>query len=146
MDLRKASRRATAERRRERAADEGDVAMAKGGQVLHALANALAVVDFEDADIGQVGSGIDKDERELALDELLDQVFFDAEGHHGNAVDVALQHAADERLGAGRFVVGGADQHFVSLGHGEVFELLHQLGEKRIGDFRDDEAQHAAAA
>ena len=114
----------------QRAADEDNVPMAKSGQVLHSLANSLAIVDLEDADVGQVGPGIHKHQRELALDELLNQFFLDAEGHHRHAVHIALQHAADQRLGPGRFVVGGADQHFISLRHGQVLKLLHKLGEE----------------
>lgn len=76
----------------------------------------------------------------------MDQVFFNAEGHYGDAVNVALKHAADEGLGALRLVAGGADEDFVALGDGEVFELLDQFGEKRVGDLGDDEAEHVAAS
>ena len=84
----------------QRPADEGDLAMAKRREMLHRLANSLSVVDLEDADIGQVRSGIDEHKRKCTLNELLDQFLFDAEGHDGHAVDAALQHAADERFGA----------------------------------------------
>ena len=106
MDLRKASRRATAERRRSGPVMKAMRAVAERGEVLYGLADALAVIDLEDADVGQVGAGIHKDQRELALHQLLDQLLFNAEGHDGHAIDVALQHAADERLGARRLVVG----------------------------------------
>ena len=130
----------------QRAADERDLAMAERGKVLDCLANSFAVVHFENADVWQVGAGIDKDERELAFDEFLDQFFFDAEGHDGDAVDAALEHAADERLGAHRIVVRGADEDFVALRDGEILKLLDQLREKWICDLRNDEAEHAAAA
>ena len=55
----------------QRAADESDVAMAERGQVLHSLANSLAIIDLEHADIGLGGSGIHKDQRKLAFHELL---------------------------------------------------------------------------
>ena len=80
------------------------------------------------------------------LNELLDQFLFDAEGHDGDTVDTALQHAADERLGAGGFVVRGADEDLVALLDGEILKLLHEFGEKWIGDLRDHEAEEAAAA
>jgi hypothetical protein len=39
-----------------------------------------------------------------------------------------------------------SDEHLVALRDGQVLKLLHQLGEKGIGDFRDDKAEHATAA
>ncbi len=115
-------------------------------EMLHGFANSLSVVDLENANVRQIGPRIDKHQRKRTLDELLDQFLFDAEGHDGDAVDTALQHAADERLGAGGFVVCGADEDLVALLDGEILELLHQFGEKWIGDLRDHEAEDAAAA
>ena len=120
--------------------------MAERGQVLHCLANSLSIIHLEHPDIGQVRSGIYKHQRKLALHQLPHQFLFDAEGHYGHAVHVTLQHAANQRLGAGRFVVGGTDQNFVALGNGKVFKLLNQLWKKWVGDLRNNEAQHAAAA
>ena len=45
----------------QRAGDEGDLAVAEGGEVLDGLTDSLCVIDFEDADVGQVGAGVDED-------------------------------------------------------------------------------------
>src|ERR1039458_1059150 len=104
--------------------EEGDGAMAERGQMLQGLPNSLAIVHFDYADVGQVWSRIHEDQRELAFHQPLHQILFDAEGHDGHAVHVALQHAANQRLGASRFVVGGTDQHLIPLGDSKVFKLL----------------------
>src|ERR1039458_8694202 len=106
------------------AGNESDAAMAEGGQMLYGLTDSFGIVDLEDANVWQAGAGVDKNEGKLALNQLLDQILFNAEGHDGDAVDVALEHAADERLGAFRLIAGGTDEDFVPLGDGEVFELL----------------------
>ncbi len=50
-----------------RSADEGDVAMSEGCQMLHTLTYAMAVVDLEEADAGALRAYIDKDERYFAF-------------------------------------------------------------------------------
>ena len=87
-------------------ADEGNAAVAKRCQMLHSLADSLCVVHLEDVNIRQDGAGIHKDQRKLALHQLLYQILFDAESHYRNAVHIALQQAPHEALSAGRVVVG----------------------------------------
>ena len=80
------------------------------------------------------------------LHELVEHGFLFAEGHHGDSVDLALQHAA-RACGQHRGIaVGGAHQNFVAARHRDLFEALDQLGEEGIGDVFDDDAEQAAAA
>ena len=129
---------------RERAADEADVAMAEHGEVLDAFVDAGAVVDGEDTIEGACGGGVDEDERDVFGGETIQEEVFDAEGHDGDAVDLALEHAAGAEFHGLGFVVGGADEDFVAAGDGDVFEILNEFGEEGVGNFRDDEAEQAA--
>ena len=130
----------------ERPADKGDVAVAESSEMLHALADSLAVVDDESAHERTGRAGIDEDHGDVARAELLEQRLLDAEGHDGDAFDVALEHAADTGGHAGEVVVGGADEDFVSVGDGDFFEALDELGEKRVGDLGDEQAEEACAS
>ena len=64
---------------------------------------------------------------------------------HGDAVNLALQHAADTAAEHDRVAVGGADENLISVGDGDLFEALDQLGEEGIGDVLNDDAENAAA-
>ena len=64
--------------------------MAERSQMLHGLTNSLGIIDLEYADVVHGRSGVHEDQGELALDEHLHQLFFDAEGHDGDAIHIAL--------------------------------------------------------
>ena len=129
-----------------RPADEGDVSVPQRGEMLHALADAVVVIHFEQADARPLRPNVDEDEGHIAFGELIEQRLFDAEGHDGYAFDFALEHAADAMRHSPGIVVGGADEDFVAVFDGDIFESLDQLGEEWVGDFRDDEAEDLAAA
>ena len=65
---------------------------------------------------------------------------------HGHAFDFALEHAADAGGQDGGIAVGGTDEDFVSVGDGDLFEALDQLGKEGVGDVFNDDAEEAAAA
>src|SRR5580704_555483 len=131
--------------KRQRAADEGDISMPQGGEVLHALQYAVVVVDFEHADARSIWPYIDEHQRHFAFGELIEQGLLDPEGHHGYAIDFALEHTANAVRHALGFIVGGADEDLIAVGDGYIFEPLDELGEEWIGDFGDDEAEELAA-
>jgi hypothetical protein len=114
--------------------------------VLHRLADAVVVVDLEDADAGAVRADVDEDQRNFAFGELVEQGLFEAEGHDGDAFDFALQHAADAVRHALGIVVGGADQNLVAVFDGDVFKALNEFRKEGVGDFRDQQAEELAAA
>ena len=62
-----------------------------------------------------------------------------AEGHHGHAFHLALQHAPDTTGQDGGVAVRGTDQDFVSMGYRDLLKALNQLGEEGVGDvFHND--------
>jgi len=130
----------------EGAADESNVAMAEDGEMLNALVDAGAIVDGEDAVEWARGSGVDEDEGDVIGSEAIEEKILDAEGHDGDAVYLALEHAAGAEFHGLGLVVGGANEDFVAAGDGDLLELLDEFGEEGIGDFRDDEAEQAAFA
>jgi hypothetical protein len=120
--------------------------MTERGKVLDSLANPFGIIHLENVNVGKVRCSIHENQRKFALDEFLDQVLFDAEGHDGDTIHVALEQAAHQAFGAGWIVIGGADQDFIALRHGQIFEFLHELGKEGVGDLGDDEPQHFASA
>ncbi len=108
--------------------------------------NAGGVVEQDGAGLGIVELELGKHDGNVAIDELIEHRFFFAEGHDGDAFDLALEHAANAGGQHGRIAVGGADQNLVAVGHGDLFEALDQFGEERIGDVFNDDAEEAAAA
>ena len=97
-------------------------------------------------DAWPVRANIDEHERHLALGELIEQGFFEAEGHDGNAFDLALQHAPDAVRHPLGVVVGGADENFVAVLDGDVFKALNELGKEGVGDFGNQQTKELAAA
>ena len=81
-----------------------------------------------------------------AVRELIEHRLFFAEGHDGDAVDFALQHAARACGQHGGVAVGGADENLIAARDGDLFKALDQLREEWIGDVFDDDAENAAAA
>src|SRR5258707_8141279 len=114
--------------------------------MLYALPDAMVVVHFEQADAWAPGPYVDKDQGHVAFGELIEQWLFDAEGHDGYALDLALQHATNAVGHSFWIVVGGADEDLVAVFDGDIFKSLDQLGEEWIGDLGDDEAEDLAAA
>ena len=56
--------------------------------------NAGGVVEQDGAGLGVVELELGKHDGHAAMHELVEHRFFFAEGHHGHALDLALQHAA----------------------------------------------------
>src|SRR3984957_3661498 len=100
--------------------------------MLHGLTDAVMVVDFEEAYAWALWSHVDEDERDFALGKLIEERLFDAEGHDGYAVYLALQHAANAVRHAFGVVVGGADEYFVAVFDGDIFESLDQPREEGV--------------
>ncbi len=72
---------------------------------------------------------------------MLEQRFFHSEGEDRDAVHAAFDHAAYGEFHSFRIVHGGGEQNFVIVLDGEGFKGLHNFGEKRIGDFGNDQAE-----
>ncbi len=89
--------------------------MSECREMLHALADAVVIVHFEHADAGAFGAHVDKDQRDFAFGELIEQRLFDAEGHDGDAFDLALEHAANAVSHPLGVVIGGADEDLVPV-------------------------------
>ncbi len=129
-----------------RAGEKSDGAMPETGEMANGGVNAGGVVEKNGAGLGIVELELGKNDGNAAVHELIEHGFFFAEGHHGHAVDLALQHAARAGGQDGGIAVGGADQNLVAARDGDLFEALDQLGEEGIGDVFDDDAEQAAAA
>jgi hypothetical protein len=127
-------------------ADEGDFAVTEDGEVLHGFIDAGTIVDGEDAAAGLIGVDVNEHDGDLVGDEAIENELLDAEGHNGDAIYLALQHAAGAELHCFGLIVGGADEDLVSARDGDLLELLDQFGEEGIGDFGDDEAEQTALA
>ncbi len=80
------------------------------------------------------------------IGELVEDGFLFAEGEHGHAFDFALQHAAHAGGEDCGVAVRGADKNFIAMRDGDLFKALDELGEERIGDVFNDDAEQAAAA
>jgi hypothetical protein len=80
------------------------------------------------------------------MHQLVQHRLFLAEGEHGHAVHLALQHAAHATGQHDRVAVRAADQNFISVGDRDLFKALDQLGEEGVGNVFNDDAQQAAVA
>ena len=129
-----------------RTGDESDISVAQSAKVLYALPDAVVIVHFEHADAGAFWADVDEDEWNISFGKLIEQRRFDAEGHDGYAVDLALNHAADALVHAVGVVVGRTDQDLVAVLNGDVFEALKEFGKEGVGDLGDDEAEYLAAS
>lgn len=128
----------------ERAGDEADVTVSERYKMLEGFEHALAVVDEQDV-LRELGVGdVDEDHGDVSVRKLVEDGIFDAEGHDRDAVDVALDHAPEAVLELG-VVVGGADEEFVAVLDGGTLKALDELGEKRVGDVGDKEADETGA-
>ena len=130
----------------QRAADEADLAVTKNGEMLHSFVDSGVVIDYENAAERTRGSGIDEDYWNVVEGEAVEEEVFDAEGHDSHAVYFSFEHAAGTEFHRLGFVVCGTDEDLVSVGDGDLFELLDEFGEERVGNFRDDEAEQFAFA
>jgi hypothetical protein len=77
----------------------------------------------------------------VAMHQLIEHRLFLAEGHHGHAFHLALQHAAHAGGEHGRVAVRRADQNLVSVRHGDLFKALDQLREEGVGNVFNNDAQ-----
>jgi len=108
--------------------------------------NAAGVVKQDGAGLGVVELELGEHDGHVAIDELIEDRLFLAEGHHGHAVHFALEHAADAGGKHGGVAVGGTDEDFVSVGDGYLFKAADQFREEGIGDVFNDDAEQAAFA
>ena len=139
----------------EGAADEANVAVAEGDEMLDGLLHAVEVIDHKGVGTKRASRGfpwgedflrdVDEDHGDVAAGELFEDGIFDAEGHDGDAIDVALDHAAQAVLELG-VVVGGTNEELVAVADGGGLEALDEFGEEGVGDVRDEEAEEARAA
>src|ERR1700691_746411 len=81
-----------------RAEEEGNAAVPEHGEMLDTLANAFLIFDGDGAHFFLGGRGVNEDHGNVAEGEFVEEGTFDAEGHDGNAFDIALDHAADAGL------------------------------------------------
>ena len=91
-------------------------------------------------------AGIEKDERNIAGAELIEQVLVHFGSEDGDAIDLPLQHAPNADFHAAGVIVGVGGEHFLPVLHGDLFKASDQLREERIGDVGDDQAVETAAA
>src|SRR5665213_2950581 len=120
--------------------------MTEDGEMLNGFIDAGVVVDCEDVAERTGGRGIDEDDGDVVYCEAIEEEVFYAEGHDGDAVDFAFEHAAGTEFHGLGFVVGGADEDLVAVGYGDLLELLDEFGEEGVGNFGDDEAEEFAFA
>src|SRR6266702_1654918 len=130
----------------QRASDKGDVFVPQGREVLDCLPDTLLVVDLDIADLSDRRTNVYKYQWHFAETQVLQQRIFHAEGENSDALHPALDHAPDGTLHALRIVHGLGEQDLVVVLHRDVFEGLHNLREKRIGDFGDDQSKDASFA
>ena len=77
------------------AGEEGDLAVAQLDQVIDGRMDAGGVVKQDGAGLGIVELELGEHDGHVAVHELIEDRLFFAEGHDGDALDFALQHAAD---------------------------------------------------
>src|SRR5581483_3170078 len=117
--------------------------MTKYREVLDTFADTVEVIHFDGAETRSLGRGIHKHKRDIAFSKTLQERSLYAEGHDRYTVDIALQHSLYAKLHSMGVVIGGSNQDFVAILDRHIFKALNQLGEKRIGDLRNDEAQYS---
>jgi len=125
---------------------EADISVAESGQVLNSLPDAVLIVNLQKTDAGLIGSHIDKHQRDSAGCQLLEERFFNTEGHDRHAFNFALDHALNAARHPFRVIVGRAHEDFIPVTNGDILESLNQFREEWIGDFGDDQAKNSAPA
>jgi len=130
----------------ERTCDESDSAVVQGKEVLQSFLNALRVIDADVCALRGVYAGVHKNGGNVAAGEFGKHGGIGFRGHDGGTVDFAFEHPANALGHALRLVVSVGDDDFEAFLHGLIFKVFHQLWKKWIGDIRNDEAEHAAAA
>ena len=78
---------------------------------------------------------------DIVMRQLVQDRFFLAEGHHGHALHLALQHAPDTTGQKVGIAVRGADQNFVAVGDGDLLKTLNQLREEGVCNIFNDDSQ-----
>src|ERR1035441_7338526 len=84
-------------------------------------------------------------QRNIPLGKLLEQRFFDAESHDGDAIHITFQHPANAMRHAFRIVVGRTYQNLIAVLDGNLFKALDQLWKEWIRYFRDNKAKYPTA-
>src|ERR1700761_90825 len=109
-------------------------------------ANAGFIVEQNGAGFGVFEAELSQYERDLMKSELIKHRFLFAEGQHGDAFDLALDHAPHAGGENGWIAVRRADENLIAVGNGDLFEVLDQFGKEWVGDVLDDDSENAAAA
>ena len=120
--------------------------MAELDKMIDGGVNAGGVIEQDGAGLGIVELELCEDDGHVAVDELIEDRLFFAEGHDGDALDLALQHSADAGGEDDGIAVGRADQNLVAVGDGDLFKALNEFGKEGVGDVFNDDAEEAAAA
>src|SRR5262249_48059171 len=111
----------------------------------HRLPKPMQIVDTNVADVRSRHAHVGEDQRHFSQLQIFEQHFFHAESHHGHAFHSALNHAAYSCLYTLGVVAGGSQQNFVTVLYRNSLKNLYDLGEKRIGDFRNDQSEDPAS-
>jgi hypothetical protein len=126
------------------AASAGVALVAKCREMLYRLANAVQIVNANVADMRACHSDVGEDQRHITQLQVFEQEIFHAEGHDGNAIHAAFNHAPHRGLDTFGIVPGRGQKNFVLVLNGNTLENLHDFREKGIGDFGNDKAKNAA--
>src|SRR5690242_15667142 len=113
-------------------------------EMLDGLPNSMTIVDANIGDTRHVGSHVHEDERHFTEAQAGKQGLLHAEGENSDAIDAAFNHSPDSKLHAFGIVNRGSEKNLVIVLDGDVLERLHDLWEKWIGDFGNDEAKDTA--
>ncbi len=86
-----------------RPGEEGDFAVAELDEVIDCRANAGGIVEQNGAGLGSVEPELGQHDGHIVVGQLVEHRLFFAEGEHGYALNLALEHAAHaggERCGS----------------------------------------------
>lgn len=114
--------------------------------MLHRLPNSIPVVDGDVAYARKSGPDVDEHKWNFSVTQILNQRIFHAEGQDGHTVHTPLDHPAYGQLHPLRVIDGGSQKNFVVVLDRQILERLDEFGEKWVGDFRNDQPEHAASA
>ena len=129
-----------------RPAYESDLLMPQGRQVLHRLPNPIGIIDTNITDARRFRPDVNEHQRQVPEAEVFQQLVFHTEGKNSDAVDASFDHPANGKFHALWIMNGGGQQNLIILRDREGLKRLHDLWEKRVGNFRNDQSEHPALA
>src|SRR5579862_1465765 len=128
------------------AGQEGDPAMSQLGEMTYRRTNPGFVIEKDGAGFGIAQVKLCEDNGDIVECKLVENRLFLAEGEHGHAFDLALNHAAHAGGQHRGIAVRGTDENLVAMRHRDLFKALDQFGKERVGDVFDNNPQDSAAA